>query len=56
MNYNELFSQVVHRSKASAIRELLKVIARPDIISIYIVQFLGLNLSPGRSASARRKK
>lgn len=33
MNYNELFSQVVHRSKASAIRELLKVIARPDIIS-----------------------
>ena len=33
MNYNELFSQVVSRSKASAIRELLKVIARPDIIS-----------------------
>lgn len=33
MNYNELFSQVVYRSKASAIRELLKVIARPDIIS-----------------------
>lgn len=33
MNYNKLFSQVVSRSKASAIRELLKVIARPDIIS-----------------------
>ncbi len=33
MNYNTLFSQVVSRSKASAIRELLKVIARPDIIS-----------------------
>ena len=33
MNYNELFSQVVSRSKASAIRELLKVIAHPDIIS-----------------------
>ena len=33
MNYNELFSQEVSRSKAPAIRELLKVIARPDIIS-----------------------
>ena len=33
MNYNKLFSQVVSRSKASAIRELLKVISRPDIIS-----------------------
>ncbi len=33
MNYNELFSQVVSRSKASAIRELLKVISRPGIIS-----------------------
>ncbi len=33
MNYNNLFSQVVSRSKASAIRELLKIISRPDIIS-----------------------
>ena len=33
MNYNELFSNVVSRSKASAIRELLKVISRPGIIS-----------------------
>lgn len=33
MNYNELFSQVVSRSKASAIRELLKIISRPEIIS-----------------------
>ena len=33
MNYDNLFSQVVHRSKASAIRELLKLIARPEIIS-----------------------
>ena len=33
MNYNQLFSQVVSRSKASAIRELLKVISRPEIIS-----------------------
>ena len=33
MNYNELFSSVVSRSKASAIRELLKVISRPGIIS-----------------------
>ena len=33
MNYNELFSKVVSRSKASAIRELLKVISRPEIIS-----------------------
>ncbi len=33
MNYDTLFSKVVSRSKASAIRELLKVIARPDIIS-----------------------
>lgn len=33
MNYNKLFSQVVSRSKASAIRELLKVISRPEIIS-----------------------
>ena len=33
MNYNQLFSQVVSRSKASAIRELLKIISRPEIIS-----------------------
>jgi len=33
MNYNDLYSKVVSRSKASAIRELLKVIAQPDIIS-----------------------
>lgn len=33
MNYNELYSHVVRRSKASAIRELLKVISRPEIIS-----------------------
>lgn len=33
MNYTELFSQVVRRSKASAIRELLKVTAMPEIIS-----------------------
>ena len=33
MNYDELFSQVVSRSKASAIRELLKIISRPEIIS-----------------------
>ncbi len=33
MNYNTLFSKVVSRSKASAIRELLKVIANPNIIS-----------------------
>jgi len=33
MNYNELFSRAVRRSKASAIRELLKVTAMPDIIS-----------------------
>lgn len=33
MNYNNLFSKVVSRSKASAIRELLKVISNPGIIS-----------------------
>ncbi|MBE6421214.1 MAG: PLP-dependent aminotransferase family protein [Elusimicrobium sp.] len=33
MDYNKLFSLVVSRSKASAIRELLKVISRPEIIS-----------------------
>lgn len=33
MNYNELFSRAIRRSKASAIRELLKVTAMPDIIS-----------------------
>ena len=33
MNYDSLYSQVVKRSKASAIRELLKIIARPEIIS-----------------------
>ena len=33
MNYNDLYSKVVSRSKASAIRELLKIIAQPDIIS-----------------------
>ena len=33
MDYNNLFSKVVSRSKASAIRELLKVISRPQIIS-----------------------
>lgn len=33
MDYNKLFSQVVSRAKASAIRELLKVISRPEIIS-----------------------
>lgn len=33
MDYTQLFSKVVNRSKASAIRELLKVIANPEIIS-----------------------
>ena len=33
MDYNQVFSKVVSRSKASAIRELLKVISRPGIIS-----------------------
>lgn len=33
MNYKKLYSKVVSRSKASAIRELLKVISRPEIIS-----------------------
>lgn len=33
MNYTKLFSEVVSRSKASAIRELLKVVSRPEIIS-----------------------
>lgn len=33
MNYNSLFSKAVSRSKASAIRELLKVISNPGIIS-----------------------
>lgn len=33
MNYKNLYSKVVSRSKASAIRELLKVISRPEIIS-----------------------
>ena len=33
MDYTPLFSNVVRRAKASAIRELLKVIAQPDIIS-----------------------
>ena len=33
MDYNHLFSSVVSRSKASAIRELLKVISQPGIIS-----------------------
>ncbi len=33
MDYTSLFSKAVKRSKASAIRELLKVIAQPDIIS-----------------------
>ena len=33
MNYTELYSRVVKRSKASAIRELLKVISNPEIIS-----------------------
>lgn len=33
MDYNTLFSKAVSRSKASAIRELLKVISRPEIIS-----------------------
>lgn len=33
MNYDSLYSQVVNRSKTSAIRELLKIIARPEIIS-----------------------
>lgn len=33
MDYTPLFSNVVRRSKASAIRELLKVIAQPEIIS-----------------------
>lgn len=33
MDYKPLFSQVVSRSKASAIRELLKIISQPDIIS-----------------------
>ena len=33
MNYNTLFSKAVNRSKASAIRELLKVISNPGIIS-----------------------
>lgn len=33
MDYKKLYSQVVSRSKASAIRELLKVTAMPEIIS-----------------------
>ena len=33
MNYNHLYADVVKRSKASAIRELLKIIAQPEIIS-----------------------
>ena len=33
MNYENLYADVVKRSKASAIRELLKVIAHPEIIS-----------------------
>jgi len=33
MDYTPLFSNAVRRSKASAIRELLKVIAQPEIIS-----------------------
>ena len=33
MDYTSLFSKTVKRSKASAIRELLKVIAQPEIIS-----------------------
>ena len=33
MDYNQLFSSVVRRSKASAIRELLKVLSNPGIIS-----------------------
>lgn len=33
MDYKLLFSEVVGRSKASAIRELLKIISQPDIIS-----------------------
>ena len=33
MDYTPLFSNVVSRSKASAIRELLKIISQPDIIS-----------------------
>ena len=33
MDYTSLYSDAVRRSKASAIRELLKVIAQPDIIS-----------------------
>lgn len=33
MDYSPLFSNAVRRSKASAIRELLKVIAQPEIIS-----------------------
>ena len=33
MNYNDLFSRAIRRSKASAIRELLKVTAMPEIIS-----------------------
>lgn len=33
MDYNKLFSAVVTRSKASAIRELLKLLCKPEIIS-----------------------
>ena len=33
MNYNDLFSRAERRTKASAIRELLKVTAMPEIIS-----------------------
>ncbi len=33
MDYNKLFSLVVTRSKASAIRELLKLLSKPEIIS-----------------------
>ena len=33
MDYNKLFSAVVTRSKASAIRELLKILSKPEIIS-----------------------
>lgn len=33
MDYNKLYSKVVSRSKASAIRELLKLLSKPQIIS-----------------------
>ena len=56
MNYNTLFSKVVSRSKASAIRELLKVISRPEIISFAGGHWVRRRYTGGRgSAGAARE-